>query len=82
VTTPSLATTNASDLVIAAANYPAAVGSSLSSGSFTSLQDFNSGSGVHGRAAYLVSSATGSFQASWSLSGGSGGHGTAILALK
>jgi hypothetical protein len=82
VSTPSLATTNAPDLVIAAANYPAAVSSNLSSASFTGLPDVNVGSGVHERAAYLVSSATGSFQASWSLSGASGGHGTAILALK
>ena len=81
VATPSLATT-AADLVIGATNYPATATSTLTSGSFTSLTAFDSGSAVHGRAAYRVTSAAGSFQVSWTLSAASGGHGTTILALK
>ena len=82
ITTPSLTTTNAQDLVIAATNFPGGAISTLTSGSFTALRDFNSGSGVHGRAAYVITSSTGSFQGSWSLSTSSGGHGTAIIAFK
>jgi len=82
ITTPSLTTTNAQDLVIAATNFPGGAISTLTSGSFTVLRDFNSGSGVHGRAAYVITSSTGSFQGSWSLSTSSGGHGTAIIAFK
>ncbi|TML67498.1 MAG: hypothetical protein E6G14_12265 [Actinobacteria bacterium] len=82
ITTPPVTTTNAQDLVIAATNYPSGATSTLTSGSFASLQDFNSGSGVHGRAAYVITSSTGTFQASWSLSTSSGGHGTAIIAFK
>lgn len=83
VATPSpFTTSNATDLVIGAINYPAVATSSAPSGSFTGLTDFNSGSGVHGRAAYRITSATGSFQASWTLNASSGGNGGAILALK
>jgi len=80
--TPSLATLNATDLVIGAVNYPAAATSTLASGSFTGLSDLNASTSVHGRAAYQITSATGSFQASWTLSAVSGGNGGAILALK
>ncbi len=81
-TTPALATSNATDLVIAAINYPAGVSSTLASGSFTGLTDFSSGSSVHGRAAYHITSSAGTYQASWTLAGASGGNGGAILALK
>ncbi len=80
--TGTAATTNATDLVIGAINYPAAVTSTLTTGSFTGLADFSSGAGVHGRAAYDVTSTTGSYQTAWSFSGASGGAGGAILALK
>ena len=82
ISTSSLTTTNAKDLVIGATNYPATATATLTPGTFTSLTAFDSGSGVHGRAAYQITSATGSFQATWTLSAASGGHGTAILALK
>jgi hypothetical protein len=80
--TPLLPTSNASDLVIGAINYPAGVSSSPVSGSFTGLTDFSFLSSVHGRAAYQIVSATGSYQASWTLAGLSGGNGGAIIALK
>jgi hypothetical protein len=79
--TPSLATTNPTDVVIGAINYPAAATSTLSPGS-TSLSDFNASTSVHGRAAYALTLATGSFQDSWTLSAASGGNGGAIIALK
>jgi acid phosphatase type 7 len=82
VTTPSLATTNATDLVIGAINYPVTATSTLSSGPFISLSDLNASTSVHGRAAYALTSAAGSFQASWTLSTASGGNGGAIIALK
>jgi len=82
VTTPSLATTNATDVVIGAINYPAAATSTLAPGSFISLSDLNASTSVHGRAAYALSSATGSFQASWTLSAASGGNGGVTIALK
>jgi Bacterial Ig domain len=80
--TPALATSNATDLVIGAINYPAGVSSTLAAGSFTGLTDFSYLSSVHGRAAYLITSSTGSYQASWTLTAASGGNGGAILALK
>ena len=82
ITTPSLATTNANDLLIAATNYPASTTSTLTAASFAGLNNFDSGSAVHGRAAYRIATATGSYLSSWSLNTASGGHGTAILALK
>jgi hypothetical protein len=82
VTTPSLATTNATDVVIGAVNYPAAATSTLSAGPFIGLSDLNASTSVHGRAAYALTLATGSFQASWALSIASGGNGGAIIALK
>ncbi len=75
-------TLNASDLLIAAANYPATATASLTSAGWTVLDSFSQGTGVHGLAAYQITSATGSYQATWTLSASSGGHGTAILALK
>jgi hypothetical protein len=81
VTTPSLATSNATDLVIAASNYPAVATASLAAGPFVGLNPFGTSS-VHGNAAYVVTTASGSYQATWNLSAASGGHGTAILALK
>ena len=82
ITTPSLATTNANELVIGATNYPASATSTLTAGSFTGLNNFDSGSGVHGRAAYRITTATGSYLSSWSLSTASGGHGTATIAFR
>jgi hypothetical protein len=82
VTTPTLNTTNPTDLLIGAMNYPAAATSTLTSNGFTNLNDFSTSSSVHGRAAYRVTSATGAYQAAWTLSAVSGGHGTALLALK
>jgi hypothetical protein len=80
--TPSVTTTGATDLVIGAVNYPAVAASSLDSRSFKSLRDFNSGTGVHGRAAYAVTSSVGSTtKTTWSLSTSTAGGG-AILALK
>ena len=69
--TPLLATTNATDLVIGAINYPATATSTLTSGSFTTLSDFGP-TGAYGRAAYLLTSAKGSYQATWMLSASSG----------
>jgi hypothetical protein len=67
-TTPSLPTTNGTDLVIGSINYPGSVTSTLSStGGFTALQDFGT-TGVHGRAAYVVTTTPGSYQATWTLS--------------
>jgi len=82
VTTPSLSTSNATDVVIGAINYPAAATSTLSPGSFINLSDLNASTSVHGRAAYAPTSAAGSFQASWTLSTASGGNGGATIALK
>jgi hypothetical protein len=80
--TPPLTTTGPG-LVIGAINYPAASATStLTSGLFTELSQLNSASSVHGRAAYLISSAAGSYQASWTLTAASGGHGTVILGLR
>lgn len=80
--TPTLTTTRAGDLVLGAINYPASVSSTLSSAAFTSLADVSASTTLHGRAAYLVTTASGSFQAVWSLTGASGGSGGAILALR
>jgi chitodextrinase len=80
--TPSLSTTNASDLVLGAVNYPATASSTLTSPSFTSLANFESSTSVHGRAAYALTSGAGTYQATWTLSAPSGGNGSAILALK
>ena len=82
VGTPSLVTSNASDLVIGAVNYPVAATSTLTSSAFASLDDFSYSTSVHGRVAYAVTSAAGSYGVAWSLSAASGGSGGAILALK
>jgi hypothetical protein len=81
VSTPTLTTTNATDLVIGGVDYPATATSSLAA-PFSALSDFFFSTSVHGRAAYLVTSAKGSFKATWTLSAASGGNGGAILALK
>jgi hypothetical protein len=75
-------TGNATDLLIGANNYPATATPTLTSSGWTGLNPFTSGTGVHGNAAYQITSSTGSYQASWSLNASSGGHSTAILALK
>jgi hypothetical protein len=80
--TPALTTTNAKDVLIGAVNYPAAATSTLTAAGFTSLADFSYSSTVHGRAAYLLTTATGTYQATWSLTAASGGSGDAIVALK
>jgi Big-like domain-containing protein len=81
VQTPTLAT-SAADLVIGAVNYPAAATSTLTSGGFASLGDFEFSTKVHGRVAYQITSSAGSSQAAWSLSAASGGSGGVILALR
>ena len=81
VTTPSLTTTRAPDLVIGAVNYASSVASTLTSTSFTELTLFSASSSVHGRAAFLVTSGAGTFQPSWTLNGTSGGSGGAIAAF-
>jgi Calcineurin-like phosphoesterase/Purple acid Phosphatase, N-terminal domain len=78
--TPSITTTNPSDLVIGAINFPRAVSSTLSTPAFSDLTNFNA-SPVSGRAGYGIVSATGSYSLSWALSGASTSGG-AILALK
>jgi hypothetical protein len=78
--TPSLATTNADDLVIGALNYSGAATSSLTGGGFTALTPYNAGN-VNGRAAYRTVSGTGAYQATWTLSAAAASGG-AILALK
>jgi hypothetical protein len=75
-------TGNATDLVIGAANYPATATPTLTSSGWSGLNPFTSGTGVHGIAAYQITTAAGGYQASWSLNASSGGHGTAIVALK
>ncbi len=82
VSTPSVTTTNPKDVVIGAVNYPAAATSTLTGATFTSLNDFNYSSSVHGRAAYVVTGAAGTYQATWSLSVASGGNGGVVIALK
>jgi hypothetical protein len=82
ISTPSLSTTNATDLVVGAVNYSAAASSTLNAGGFTSLLDFNASTTVHGRAAFTVTSTAGSSQAAWTLSAASGGNGGAIIAFK
>ncbi len=79
--TPTLATTNAVDLLVGAVNYPSSVTASATGG-FSALSDFGVGSTVHGHAAFSVTNASGSYRASWSLSGSSGGAGGAIIALE
>jgi hypothetical protein len=78
--TPSLTTSNASDVVIGAVNYTGSATSTVGSASFTALGNFDAGTS-HGRLAYLPTSATGSYQASWTLSASSS-YGSAILALE
>jgi hypothetical protein len=79
--TPTLTTTNAKDVVVAAINYPINVTSTLRTGRFASLTNFNGSTTVHGRAAYAVTTSAGAQQAIWDLTGSSS-SGTAILALK
>lgn len=78
--TPSIATTNANDLVLGAINFPRAGASTLATTGFTALDNFNA-STVSGRAAYRVVSATGSHSLAWTLSAASP-SGAAVLALK
>ena len=78
--TPSIATTNANDLVLGAINFPRAAASTLATSGFTALDNFNA-STVSGRAAYRVVSATGSHSLAWTLSAASP-SGAAVLALK
>ena len=77
---PSIATTNANDLVLGAINFPRAAASTLTTPGFTALDNFNA-STVSGRAAYRVVSATGSYSLAWTLSAASP-SGAAVLALK
>jgi hypothetical protein len=79
-TTPSIATTNANDLVLGAINFPRAAASTLGTTGFTALDNFNA-STVSGRAAYRVVSATASHSLAWTLSAASP-SGAAVLALK
>jgi hypothetical protein len=79
--TPSVTTTNASDVVIGAINYSGTASSTLTTSGFTALANFSAGSSTNGRAAYQVVSSTGAYQVSWTLSAASA-SGAAILALK
>jgi hypothetical protein len=79
--TPSITTTNASAVVIGAVNYPGTAGSTLTTGDFTGLSNFSSGTSTNGRAAYRVVSSTGSYSVSWTLTAAAA-SGAAILALK
>ncbi len=81
-TTPSITNGNSTDLVVGAINYPTNTTATLAGSGFAGLNDFTSGSLVHGHDAYKVTAVTGSQQASWTLASSSGGTGTAILALK
>jgi hypothetical protein len=78
--TPTIATTNANDLVLGAINFPRAATSTLATTVFAELQDFTA-STVRGRAAYRVVSAPGSQSLAWTLSTASP-SGAAVLALK
>lgn len=78
--TPAIATTNPSDLVVGAINFPRTISSTLTTPGFSELADFNA-STVSGRAAYGIVSTTGSYALSWTLSGAST-SGAAVLALK
>jgi hypothetical protein len=78
--TPSIATTNANDLVLGAINFPRAAASSLATSGFTALDNF-SASTVSGRAAYRIVSGAGSHSVAWTLSAPSP-SGAAVLALK
>jgi Big-like domain-containing protein/purple acid phosphatase-like protein/calcineurin-like phosphoesterase family protein len=79
--TPTITTTNANALVIAAINYPGAITATLTTTGFAPLSNFNSGTTTNGRAAYRIVSSPGPYGASWTLSTGSA-SGAAILALK
>jgi len=78
--TPSIATSNANDLVLGAINFPRAAASTLGTTGFTALDNFNA-STVSGRAAYRVLSSTGSHSVAWTLSAASP-SGAAVLGLK
>jgi hypothetical protein len=78
--TPSITTTNATDLVVGAINYPGSASSTLGTPGFTSLRDASVPT-VNGRAAYRVTTATGSWAVGWTLSAAAN-SGAAILALK
>jgi hypothetical protein len=79
--TPALTTTNASDVLVGAINYPSGtVTATLNATGFTALQPFAI-STVQGRAAYRVVSAPGSYTAVWTLSAAANSGG-AIIALK
>src|SRR4029077_15212002 len=76
ISTPTgFSTLNPTDLIIAAANYPAAATASPPTTGWTPLPPFPQGTGVHGIAAYQITNSTGSYQATWTLSALSGGHG-------
>jgi chitodextrinase len=80
-TTPALTTTNASDVLVGAINYPSSTTTAtLNAPGFTALQPF-AVSTVQGRAAYRIVSAAGTYQAAWTLSAAANSGG-AILALK
>jgi hypothetical protein len=79
--TPALTTTNATDVLVGAINYPSGtITATLDATGFTALQPF-AVSTVQGRAAYRVVSAPGTYQATWTLSAAANSGG-AILALK
>ncbi len=78
--TPAITTTNPSDLVVGALNFPRTMSSTLTTPGFSELADFNA-STVSGRAAYGIVSTTGAYALSWTLSGAST-SGAAVLALK
>lgn len=81
ITTPSISTTNANDIVIAAIHYPLATGA-LDSGLANALDDFDdAGNTGSGRAAYEIVAATGSYSATWTL-GSARTAGTLTVAFK
>jgi hypothetical protein len=78
--TPSIATTNANDLVVGAINFPRVATSTLATSGFTALDNFTA-STVSGRAAYRIVSGAGNQSVAWTLSAASP-SGAAVLALK
>jgi Purple acid Phosphatase, N-terminal domain/Calcineurin-like phosphoesterase len=79
--TPALTTTNASDVLVGAINYPSStITATLNATGFSALQNFTV-STVNGRAAYRIVAAPGTYSAMWTLSAAANSGG-AILALK
>jgi hypothetical protein len=79
--TPAITTTNATDVVVGAINYPGSATATPGAASgFSALAPF-SVSTVNGRAAYRIVSSPGTWSASWTLSAAANSGG-AILALK